>query len=112
MPTIEIPIKALSNNEAWAGRRFKSKKYKQYEKDLEKLLPRAKTMIKGECEIHYTFYIKNYGMTDVDNLIKETQDFIVKKGYIEDDRKIVWLSAEKIKSKEEKIIIEIRSYDK
>lgn len=109
---IEIPIKALSNNEAWAGRRFKSKKYKQYEKDLEKLLPRAKKMIKGEVEIHYTFYIKNYGMTDVDNLIKETQDFIVKKGYIEDDRKIVWLSAEKIKSKEEKIIIEIRAYEK
>lgn len=111
MPTIEIPIKALSNNEAWMGRRFKSKKYKQYESDVDKLLPRAKNTIKGEVEIHYTFYIKNYGMTDVDNLIKETQDIIVKKGYIEDDRKVIFLSAEKIKSKEEKIIIEIRSYE-
>lgn len=109
---IVIPIKALSNNEAWAGRRFKSKKYKQYEKDVDKLLPRAKSTMKGEVEIHYTFYIKNYGLSDIDNLIKATQDLVVKKGYIEDDRKIVFLSAEKIKSKDEQIVIEIKSYEK
>lgn len=108
---IEINIKSLSVNEAWAGRRFKSAKYNKFEIDVNKILPRAKKTRKGEVEIHYTFYIKNYGMTDVDNLIKPIQDIIVKKGYIEDDRKIVFLSAEKIKSKEEKIIIEIRSYD-
>lgn len=108
---IEIPIKSLSVNEAWAGRRFKSKKYKQFEIDVSKLLKNSKPL-KGEIEIHYTFYIKNYGMTDIDNLIKPIQDIIVKKGYIEDDRKIVWLSAEKIKSKDEKIIIEIRTYEK
>jgi len=107
-----IPVKPLTNNQAWAGRRFKSAKYKQFEKDVDKLLPKAKNTIKGEVEIHYTFHIKNYGLTDIDNLIKATQDLVVKKGYIEDDRKIVWLSAEKIKSKEEKIIIEIRAYEK
>lgn len=109
---LTIPIKALSNNQAWAGRRFKSAMYKQYEKDVDKLLPRAKKTLTGEVEIHYTFYIKNYGMTDVDNLIKETQDILVKKGYITDDRKIVFLSAEKIKSNDEKIEIQIRQHEK
>ncbi len=108
---IEIPVRALSVNEAWAGRRFKSAKYKQFEKDIAKVLRHSKNTIKGEVEVHLTFYIKNYAMSDVDNLIKETLDQITKYGYIEDDRKIVFLSAEKRKSAEERIEVEIISYE-
>ena len=107
MSIIQIPIKPLSVNEAWAGRRFKSKKYKQYEKDIDFLI-RNQSEEHGEFNVIYTFFIKNYGRTDIDNLIKPLQDILVKKGYIEDDRKIVSMTVRKIKSKDEKIIVEIQ----
>ena len=107
---IVIPLKALSVNRAWQGRRFKSKDYKEFEEAVSYLLKNAH-QIKGTVEMHYTFYIKNYGMTDIDNLIKPIQDIIVKKGYIEDDRKIIYLTAEKIKDNDERIEIEIRKYE-
>jgi Holliday junction resolvase RusA-like endonuclease len=105
---IHIGIRPLTINKAWVGRRFKSSEYKQYESDVSKLLPRSKNMIKGEVEIRYLFYIKNYAITDVDNMIKPIQDLLVKKGYIEDDRKIVVLLAQKFKSELEKMIITIK----
>ena len=108
---IKIPLKPLSVNKAWQGRRFKSSYYKQFEKDISKLLPRARKTMKEEIEIHYTFYLKNYKLSDVDNLIKPLQDQLVAKGYFKDDRQIVFLTAEKIKSIEDKIEVEIISYE-
>lgn len=91
-----IEIKPLSINAAFQGRRFKTPAYNQYEKDLAILLP--KIMYTGLVKIDYTFYLKNFLMTDVDNLIKPLQDIIVKAGIIEDDRKIISLTAKKVKS--------------
>ena len=108
---IEIPIKALSVNKAWQGRRFKSSYYIDFTRDVCRFLKRTNKTIEKECEVHYTFYIKNYSMSDVDNMIKPIQDLIVLLGYIKDDKKIVFLSAEKIKSKIEKIEIEIYEYE-
>lgn len=105
-----IPLKPLSVNKAWrGGRRFRTKDYIQYEKDLLVLLP--KKHYAGEVEVHYKFHIKNYGLTDVSNLIKCLEDIIVKAGCIEDDRKVVKISAEKIKSSEHYIEIEIKPYE-
>lgn len=102
----------MSVNTAWKGQRFKSKAYKQFEKDFVKIVPVNKESIsKGEIEVHYKFYVKNYALTDVDNLIKQTQDLLVKRGYISDDRKIVLISAMKIKSLEEKIEVDIFSLE-
>lgn len=108
---ISLKSKALSVNKAWrGGARYRSKDYVAFEKEVAYQLPKGK--IKGEVEMHYTFYIKNYARTDVSNLIKCVEDIIVKSGLIEDDSKVVWLSAEKIKSGTEKIEIEIRNYEK
>jgi Holliday junction resolvase RusA-like endonuclease len=84
-----IPIKPLSVNKAWQGRRFKSKDYKKYETDVCLLLPIANKTVDTACEVVYRFYLKNHKMTDADNLIKPLQDIIVKLGYIKDDR-LIW----------------------
>lgn len=101
-----IPLKALSVNAAWQGRRFKTKNYQQFERDMFMLMPKRK-QTKGFVELHFKFYLTNYGMTDVSNLIKCTEDIIVKAGWIEDDRKVVKLTAEKIRAEENGIEIHI-----
>lgn len=104
-----LHIKALSVNQAWQGRRFKTKKYKDYEKECLLLLPEKK-MIMGYVEISFLFYLKYFATQDTDNLLKPIIDILVKKGYIQDDRYIVRLRAEKIKSKEDKIRFIIRKF--
>jgi len=47
---IEIPIKPLTVNKAWQGRRFKTPAYKQYEKNCRWFLKGEK--VGGEEEIH------------------------------------------------------------
>ncbi len=104
-----IPLKPLSINIAWQGQRFKTKDYKQYENDFYKVVSRAKKPLTGNISVKYVFFLKNCSRTDVDNLIKPTQDLLVKRGYIEDDRKIVHIDARKIKSMTDYIHIEIES---
>lgn len=107
MIEIKLPVKALSVNRVWQGRRFKTKAYQDYEKEIFYQLPKTK-QIKGEVEIYYKFYIKNYGLSDVDNFLKPIGDILVKAGIIEDDRKIVKLTAEKKRSKKDFIQITIK----
>lgn len=95
---ILIPLKPLSVNAAWQGRRFKSKTYKKYEADIDMLVPPAKKTLKGLIHATYIFYLTNFLRTDGDNLVKCLQDLLVKKGYIEDDREIVKYTIEKHKS--------------
>lgn len=106
---ISIPIKALSINEAFYGRHIKTQKCRDYENDLWKILPKHK-MIEGIVQIHYKFYLKNHSRTDIDNLVKVTQDILVKKGYLQDDRKIYKAIVEKIPSKEDRIEITLDSF--
>jgi len=107
---IEIPLKPLSVNRAFRGRHFKTGECKQYEEDLWILLPKRK-IIEGKVKIEYTFFLKNHKMSDLDNQIKVLQDILVKKGYIEDDRKIYCMVVKKIAAKEDKIQIEITPYE-
>lgn len=104
---ITLDIKPLSVNAAWQGRRFKSKEYKRYEREIVPLLLRYKDKKKGLCWISYRFFLTNWKMTDADNLVKVTQDFLVKCGIIEDDRKIMKYTIEKIPSDRNYIQIEI-----
>lgn len=104
---LKLAVKPLSVNVAWrGGPRYRTKDYLAFEKELSYLLPN-KHLDAKEFEIHYTFYIKNYGRTDVDNLIKPVQDILVKKGIIPDDRKIVFISAAKVRAKKDSITINI-----
>jgi len=104
---LSIPVRPLTINRAFQGRRFKTKDYKQYEWDLSRFLKGKK--IKGMVEIRYKFYLKYFATTDVSNLIKLLEDCIVKAGLIDDDRKVKKFHAEKFKSKEDKIEINIKS---
>ena len=108
MIELKIPVKPISVNAVWQGRRFKTKAYKQYEYDCMWFMGSKKLV--GEVEVHYRFYLKNYALSDVDNLIKPIQDIMVKSGIIEDDRKIKKVVAEKFKSNEDKIEINIFKY--
>ena len=104
---VEIPIKPISVNQAFQGRRFNTPEKKAFEQQVDLLLP-PKEMIKGKISIHYKFYLKNHSRIDYDNCLKVVQDCLVTKGYFEDDRKIYKALIEKIESKEDKIVIEIK----
>ena len=67
-----IDIKPLSINRAWGGRTFKSKLYKQYEKDLSKLL-RPMNVPDGELELYLKFGFSSKA-SDFDNPVKPFVD--------------------------------------
>lgn len=108
---IKLPIKPLSVNAAWQGRRFKTKECNQYCKSLLTLLPKN-CKICGYIEMRYKFFLKNWKMTDGDNLVKVLTDVIVKAGIIEDDRKILRYVIEKYPADTDSIEIDIREYEK
>lgn len=90
MNTIHLALKPLSVNEAWQGRRFKTKKYKDYEElCLMELMIMKPKKFKGWVMVKYSFKLKNYKLTDVGNLEKPLSDILVKAGIIEDDRFIL-----------------------
>lgn len=102
----QVKIKALSINEAWQGRRYKTTKYTKFAEDLTIiLLTKKKPPIpSGSFCVHYKFHVSNM-QTDVDNLIKAFQDVLFRWLGI-DDRRIRKLTAEKIKCKKGKEKIE------
>lgn len=82
---ITIPIKPLSVNECWQGRRFKTDKYREYEKKVLLMLPKM-MLPDPPYMICFVFGVSS-SLCDYDNPIKPTQDIIVKK-YGFDDRQI------------------------
>jgi hypothetical protein len=106
-----LHLKPLSVNTAWQGKRFKTKAYKRYETDCTLLLPRVcgvKDTDNCFYEVDYKFYLKIFGLTYVDNLIKPLQDILVKNGFISDDHKILKIIAEKVKANLDKVEIVIK----
>lgn len=101
-----IPVKALSVNKAWQGRRFSTPAKKQYERTLALLLPKAP--IPGPYyRVAYDFYLANFALTDVDNMVKPLQDSLVRQGLIRDDRFILEFTARKFKADKDHIEVEI-----
>lgn len=99
--------KPLSVNEAWRGKRFKTPKYLSYETEMLLLLPNKKK-VSGYVEVVYRFGIpQRFDVIDVGNFEKLISDIIVKKGYIDDDSKIVRMVLEKRRTPEHEIEIEI-----
>ena len=106
----EIEYPSLSVNKSWQGRKFKTPLYSKWRFDLELLL-KKKEMVMGWVEIELHFYIKSFGITDADNLVKCFVDSLVNKDYIEDDRKVVHYDIWKHKIKgREKIKFIIKKY--
>lgn len=112
---LTIPIGAMSVNTAWKGKRFKSKAYQIYERDLFVMLPRGKYPdSKQELIVCYRFYIKNYALSDTGNMEKPITDVLCKLGYFKDDRYIKTLICEKMPAKtkqDERIEVLILPYE-
>ena len=93
---MRIDIKPMSVNEAWQGRRFKTPKYKSYERDVLKLL-RPMNIPEGDLVIDLEWGVSNM-TSDWDNPIKPFQDILQKK-YGFDDKHIVEARVKKVKVK-------------
>jgi len=65
---VTIKIKPLSVNQCWAGQRFKTPKYKAYEKELLYRIPKI-TIPSPPFEVHYEFGFSSAN-SDLDNPIK------------------------------------------
>lgn len=74
---IKIRIKPLSVNEAWQGKRYKTDKYKAYEKCVLFSLPPLQ-IPKGPKTVYYTFGLSSV-LSDLDNPVKLFQDILQKK---------------------------------
>ena len=88
-----INIKPLSVNDAWQGKRFKTKKYKQFERDMMLMLPKMKIDFKAPLLIDVTFGFSN-SLSDIDNPLKPLLDCLqLKYGF--NDRSIEQLNVKK-----------------
>jgi Holliday junction resolvase RusA-like endonuclease len=106
----KVNIKPLSVNEAFQGRRFKTDKYKKYERDLLFLLPKIELPV-PPYQVHFIFGLSN-PLADYDNSIKNFQDILQKK-YSFDDKDIYKAVIEKkvVKKGQEFIEFKIESLE-
>lgn len=104
---MKIEIKPLSVNQVWQGRRFKTKKYKNYEKELLYLLPPVEIDFKSLLSIELTFGFSNRS-SDIDNPLKPLLDVLQKK-YGFDDKQVYELNVKKeiVKKGDEFITLKI-----
>jgi len=104
--SVQIQIKPLSVNEVWQGKRFKTKKYRIYEKNLMQLLPDM-VIPKGKLKVVITYGFSSVG-SDIDNPCKPFLD-VLQKRYFFDDKRIYQLiqSKEIVKKGNEYINFEI-----
>jgi len=107
---IELLIKPMSVNSAWNGRRFKSDKYKAYEKAIPLLLPDMHQLPQGKLIFLVKFYFSSRA-SDWDNPVKQLQD-IVCKHYGVDDKHIYLGIVEKniVKRGDDRIEFEFLNY--
>lgn len=90
---IEVKYKPMSVNLAWQGRRFKTKAYQKYEKDLLFLLPKVK-IPDGKLRLDLILGYSNKS-NDIDNAIKILVD-IFQKRFKFNDKNIYQLYVEKV----------------
>ena len=103
----KINIKPLSVNDAWKGRRFKTDKYKKYQRDLLRFLPKL-NIPDGNLQLEITAGFSNKG-SDLDNIAKNFIDCLSKKYGFNDNRIYRLILNKKIVKKgDEYIDFEIR----
>ena len=89
----KVKIKPLSVNDAWQGKRFKTKEYKAYEGSVLLLLPKI-DVPDGDLLLSLTFGLSSKN-ADVDNPVKCFVDCLQKK-YDFNDRRIYKMIVEKV----------------
>jgi hypothetical protein len=89
-----VPIKPLSVNRSYQGRRFATPELKAYKELLSYLLPPT-TVPKGRYKVYYVFGVSSEA-SDGDNLIKSFQDTLCEKYGINDRDIYKWDVEKKI----------------
>jgi len=108
---MRLDIKPLSVNEAWQGKRFRTKKYKVYTLNILMILP-AMTVPEGELELYLKFGFSN-SASDFDNPVKCFVDCLQKKyGFNDKMIKRCLIEVEKVKKGGEFIEFEIKEMGK
>ena len=103
---MRIKIKPLSVNQVWKGRRFKTSKYKSYEKQLILLLPPIQIDFKGDLRVDITFGFSSVS-SDIDNPLKPLIDVLQRK-YKFNDKQIHELNVKKVIVKKGNEFIELQ----
>lgn len=105
---VKLNIKPVSSNRIWAGRRFKTPLYHDFEEEMFLILPKKFKVPEGKLEVYYKFGFSSK-LSDVDNPIKPLTD-VLQKFYGFNDKQIYKLVVEKelVKSGEEFIEFEIQ----
>lgn len=99
-----LPLKPLSVNQAWrGGRRFRTKEYLQYERDLFALLPKRKEKLSGKLRLIVEVGLSN-PRQDLDGIFKCLIDVLCKK-YAFNDNQIFEINAGKTITKKGKEFI-------
>lgn len=109
MTTITLPIKPLTVNQAWQGRRFSTPAKTAYEANLRLLLPKVAVVGAPYYRVEYDFHLRTFALSDWDNLCKVLQDCLVKRGIITDDRFIVDARVRKFPAKADRIVVRIEA---
>jgi Holliday junction resolvase RusA-like endonuclease len=106
---INLNVKPMSVNKAWAGRRFKTKEYKEYERLMLMLMPNIDFKFKGNIGVNITFGFSNK-TSDIDNPLKLVLDILQKK-YKFNDRSIYELYVKKELTVKKEEYIKIHIYE-
>lgn len=108
MISFSLPIKPLSLNMAYRGRRFDSSDKKTYDRSLAILLPHI--VCPGPYyKMTYRFHMRKCWLSDLSNIIKVLEDNIVDRGIIRNDRYVSEIHCFKYPSKTDRIEVEIES---
>jgi len=103
-----INIKPLSVNECWTGRRFKTDKYKKYERDVLLILPKITIPLPPYALIIEVGY--SSASSDLDNSCKPFIDILQKKYGINDKHiKILTMIRHTVKKGQEFIKFNLES---
>lgn len=83
--SILVKVKPLSVNRCWQGRRFKTKVYKDYEKELLSELPQLYLKPSGKLELRIEVGVSSK-LADLDNISKPFIDILQKRYNFNDNR--------------------------
>jgi Holliday junction resolvase RusA-like endonuclease len=78
MIQFKLNQKPLSVNLAWQGKRFKTPAYKEYEKEMLLMMPKAKIETDQMLRVEFFFGFSN-AASDLDNPVKLLMDIAQKK---------------------------------
>jgi Holliday junction resolvase RusA-like endonuclease len=109
MISFKLNEKPLSINEAWQGKRFKTRAYKRYEDAMLLLMPKGKVDQEQMLRVEFFFGFSNKA-SDLDNPVKLLMD-IAQKKYGFNDKMVFELNVRKCIVKKGEEFIQMGIYN-